>query len=403
MLNVSRLLCGSSAPGDGIRYGEGGKHPDSIPLRGAIHQRPIVVWNITRRCNLHCIHCYSESKDKVYPGELTHEQACAVLDDIASYQAPVLLFSGGEPLIRFDILDLIKRANEKGQRVGLSTNGTLITPELAKTLKDSGLTYVGISIDGLQALNDRFRGKKGAFDEALSGIRNSIAEGFRVSLRFTLTRYNVEDLDSIFDLVEEENIPRVCIYHLAYAGRGNKLLSFDLSHDETRQAMNLIFKRTIDLHRRGIETEILTVDNHSDAVYLLHWVRENYPEKEAEVLELLKRNKGNSSGRGIACVDNVGDVHPDQFWRNQTLGNVLERPFSEIWQDDSIELLSQLRNRQGLLKGRCARCEYVNLCNGNLRVRAESSTGDMWAEDPACYLTNEELGLSELADAIPVA
>lgn len=401
MLNVSRLLCGTSAPGDGLRYGESAKRSDSIPRQATMHQRPVVVWNITRRCNLHCIHCYSESKNVEYPGELSNEQAYAVIDDLADFNIPVLLLSGGEPLVRPDILDVIEYARSKGLRPALSTNGTMITPDVASSLKEAGLAYVGISIDGLQALNDRFRGKKGAFHEALEGIRNCRAVGFRVSLRFTLTRYNVDDLDAIFDLVEQEGIPRVCIYHLAYAGRGNKLLSFDLSHEETRKAMDLIFRRTIELNEHDRQVEILTVDNHSDAVYLLKWVQQNAPELESEVSELLHRNRGNSSGKGIACIDNVGDVHPDQFWRVQTLGNVLERPFSEIWQDESIELLYKLRNRRGLVKGRCANCSYFDICNGNLRVRAESATGDMWAEDPACYLTGDELEITTSPLASP--
>ncbi len=397
MLNVSRLLCGTTAPGDGIRYGEAPTRPDSIPRMGSIHGKPVVVWNITRTCNLHCLHCYAEAKEQLFPGELTHEQAEVVVDDLARYQIPVLLFSGGEPLMRFDIMDLITRARESGLRPGLSTNGTAITPQVAAELKRAGLTYVGISIDGLKAVNDKFRGKKGAFDDALAGIRASLAEDFRLSLRFTLTRHNLADLDAIFDLVEQEGITRVCIYHLAYAGRGNKLLPFDLSHEETRDAMDLIFRRTIDFHERGKELEILTVDNHADAVYLHHWVKENMPDRMEEVTRLLSRNKGNSSGRGISCIDNVGDVHPDQFWRTATVGNVLERPFSEIWQDDSVELLHQLRNRKELLKGRCGQCNFVDLCNGNLRVRAESAAGDTWAEDPACYLTEEELGIADLA------
>lgn len=356
-----------------------------------MHHRPVVVWNITRRCNLHCIHCYSESKNQEYAGELSHQQANEVLDDLASFGIPVLLFSGGEPLMREGILDLIGEANERGLRTALSTNGTMITPEAAQALKAKGLAYVGISIDGLEAMNDRFRAKKGAYQEALAGIRNARAAGFRVSLRFTLTRYNMADLDAIFDLVVEEGIPRFCIYHLAYAGRGNKLLSFDLSHSETREAMDLIFRRTIDMQENGHDVEVLTVDNHADAVFLMHWVRRNMPERADEVEALVRRNGGNSSGKGIACIDNVGDVHPDQFWRTQTLGNVLERPFSEIWQDESNELLYGLRNRRGRIGGRCGSCAYFDMCNGNLRVRAESAAGDIWAQDPACYLTDEEI------------
>ncbi len=294
---------------------------------------------------------------------MSHQQANEVLDDLASFGIPVLLFSGGEPLMREGILDLIGEANERGLRTALSTNGTMITPEAAKALKAKGLAYVGISIDGLEAMNDRFRAKKGAYQEALAGIRNARAAGFRVSLRFTLTRYNMADLDAIFDL----------------------------SHSETRESMDLIFRRTIDMQENGHDVEVLTVDNHADAVFLMHWVRRNMPERADEVEALVRRNGGNSSGKGIACIDNVGDVHPDQFWRTQTLGNVLERPFSEIWQDESNELLYGLRNRKGRIGGRCGSCAYFDMCNGNLRVRAESAAGDIWAQDPACYLTDEEI------------
>ena len=403
MLNVSRLLCGASAPGDGLRYGERTERPDAIPRQRSMHYRPVMVWNITRRCNLHCIHCYSESKNVDYPGELSHEQACDVVDDLAGYGVPVLMFSGGEPMMRDDLLSLISRSSERGLRTVLSTNGTLITDETARSLKQAGLSYVGISIDGLEPLNDRFRAKQGAFQDALRGIRISLAHGFRVSLRFTLTRYNMADLDAIFDLVERENIPRFCIYHLAYAGRGNKLLSFDLSHQETREAMDLIFRRTIQAHERGRDVEVLTVDNHADAVYLWQWVRRNMPEREAEVARLIRRNGGNSSGRGIACIDNVGDVHPDQFWRTLTVGNVLDRPFSEIWSDEDNDMLTRLRNRTGLVGGRCATCAHFGICNGNLRVRAESATGDPWAEDPACYLTDDEIRFSGSEPIAPVA
>lgn len=383
MISISKLLCGGVAPGDGLRYGGG--------------NRPIVVWNCTRRCNLRCIHCYADSENKSYPQELSTAEARAFIQDLAGFGVPVLLFSGGEPLMRPDLLELARWAKSLGLRVVLSTNGTLITPKIAREIKEIGFGEVGISLDGIGERNDYFRGKRGAFEAALKAIRLCLAEGQRVSLRFTLSRHNCEDLPAIFDLVERENIHRVCFYHLAYSGRGKDLQEEDLTHQETRAAVDIICQRTVDLYRRGLGKEVLTVDNHADGVYLYLKVLKEAPERAPAVLELLRRNGGNSSGMRIGAVDNLGNVHPDQFWWDCSLGNVRQRPFSAIWSDGSEPLLQALRERKKHLKGRCAHCLYLELCNGNLRVRAEKATGDLWAEDPACYLTDEEIGLATKA------
>lgn len=388
MLSVTRLLCDMRTPGDDLRYGE--KKVDN-PNPAPVHQRPIVVWNVTRSCNLHCAHCYASSHDEVYPGELTTEQAHVVIDDLADYGIPVLLFSGGEPLKRHDLPELVRHAADRGLRPTLSSNGTLMTPEMARTLADAGMVRAGISLDGLEKTNDKFRGSKGAFQAALEGIRNATDVGMRVSLRFTMTKQNVDDLPGLFDLAEEEVIPRVCVYHLAYAGRGEKLLSFDLDDERRREAVEFVFKRTIQSQKSGHNLEVLTVDNHTDGPALLMWSRKNAPDRVADIERLLKRNGGNSAGKGIASIDNLGNVHPDQFWWSRNLGNVLEQPFSQIWSDEDNEFLSQLRNRKSLLPERCRSCNWLNSCNGNLRVRGESATGDPFGMDPACYLTDAEI------------
>ena len=388
MLSVTRLLCDVRTPGDDLRYGE--KKPEN-PNPAPVHRRPIVVWNVTRSCNLHCAHCYSSSHDRDYPGELTTDQALAVIDDLADYGIPVLLFSGGEPLRRHDLPVLVERAAERGLRPTLSSNGTLMTPEKARTLADAGMVRAGISLDGLEAINDKFRGSRGAFKNALEGIRNATAVGMRVSLRFTMTKKNIGDLPGLFDLAEREGIPRVCVYHLAYAGRGEKLLSFDLADMERRAAVEFVFERTMKSHETGHNLEVLTVDNHADGPMLVMWSREHAPERADDIERLLLKNGGNSAGRGIASIDNLGNVHPDQFWWTRTLGNVLERPFSEIWSDEDNEFLHQLRNRKALLPERCRSCRWLDSCNGNLRVRGESATGDPFGMDPACYLTDLEV------------
>jgi len=313
---------------------------------------------------------------------------------LSEFGVPVILFSGGEPMLRKDFFHLAAYAREKGIRVAVSTNGTLIDDIAAEKLKQTGFAEVGISLDGIGANNDRFRGRQGAFEEALAGIRKCIAQDIRVSLRLTLTRFNHEEIPAIFKLVEEEGINRVCFYHLAYSGRGDNLRSYDLSHAQTRQAVDTICNHTVDLHRRGKAKEILMVGNHADAVYLYLKLQETDPERAEKALSLLKMNGGNNSGVKIGAVDNTGNVHPDQFWWHHTLGNVRERTFGDIWTDTSDAILKGLKNRKSLLKGRCSRCSYIDLCNGNLRIRAEAVYGDVWEEDPACYLTDKELGIA---------
>jgi len=316
-----------------------------------------------------------------------------MIDDLAAFGAPVLLFSGGEPLLRDDLYELGAYAVERGLRTVISTNGTLIDRRAAERIREARFSYVGISLDGLRDTNDRFRGQAGAFDAALEGMRHCSEAGVRVGLRLTLNRHNYADLAAIFDLLEEERIKRACFYHLVYAGRGKRIQSDDLTLAESRTAVDLIFDRTLDLHARGVDCEILTVDNHADGPYLLRRVERSQPERAAEVLQLLHWNGGNASGVGIADIDHLGYVHADQFWQHYAFGNVRERPFSQIWLDTSDPLMAGLKNRKPLLQGRCARCRYLDICNGNFRVRAEAVYGNVWAADPACYLTDEEIAV----------
>ncbi len=391
MISVTKLLCDSENYGDSLRYSQGSRGQ----VHGAVQgQGPVVVWNSTRTCNLKCIHCYSSSESKKYEGELSTEEALRFIDNLAEFKAPVLLFSGGEPLLRGDLLTLASYARSKGIRPTISTNGTLLTPELTASLKNIGVGYIGISLDGIAENNDRFRGRSGAFKDALEGIRNCKAIDQRVGLRFTINRHNYKDLGAIFDLVEQENIPRVCFYHLVYAGRGSKMVEEDITRAEARAAMDLIVERTLDFHRRGLPKEILTVDNHADGVYIYLKMKKDNPGRAANILELLHLNGGNRTGIAIGAVDWYGNVHPDQFTQNHTFGNVRERKFGDIWTDISQPVLAGLKNRKPLLKGRCSLCKWLDVCNGNFRARAEAVTGDFWESDPACYLTDEEIGLS---------
>lgn len=391
MIGISKLYCGTVEPSDPLRYNRKTSQMPSHLLQFSMDKKPIVVWNVTRRCNLHCIHCYSQSNDERFPDELKTDFALKVIEDLAEFGVPVILFSGGEPLLREDIFTLIEAAVENGIRTAVSTNGTVISADFARKMKHLGVSYVGVSLDGIGGTNDSFRGRKGAFNMALEGIRNCQQIGLKVGLRFTITNRNYREIPEIFSLLENANIDRVCFYHLVYSGRGSKLRENDLSDIETRQVVDQIIDLTADMHRRGLKKEVLTVDNHTDGVYLyLRMLRER-DERAARVLELLKMNGGNSTGLGIGCISWDGSVHPDQFWRHFSLGNVRDKPFSEIWTDLSNPLLYRLRNRKRYLKGRCSICSWLDVCNGNFRVRAEAVTGDIWAEDPACYLTDEEI------------
>ena len=381
MISITRLLCNELGPGDHLRY------------QARTTPRPVVVWNSTRQCNLHCIHCYANAKEQKIPEEMDTAAGKAFIKNLAEFEVPVILFSGGEPLLREDLLEMAGYAREQGLRIALSTNGTLITDVVARNLKQTGFAEIGISLDGLEVTNDNFRGEKGAFRETLRGIRNCVAQGLRVSLRLTITRFNYQEIPQIFQLVENEKIDRICFYHLAYSGRGGSLKEHDLNHDQTREVIDQISDLTEDLFQRGLSKEVLTVDNHADGVYLYLKTKKTQPERANQISELLRINGGNSSGIKIGAVDNLGNVHPDQFWWHYSLGNVLQRPFGEIWSDSSEPLLQGLRDRRKLLKGRCARCQHLDLCNGNLRVRAEAAYGDIWAEDPACYLSDEEIGV----------
>ena len=404
MIDISVLYGGLETPSTPHRYGRAitqidpPEHQRMNVARSAKERRPIVVWNLTRTCNLRCVHCYTDSAARRYPDELTTAQCKVVLDDLAEFKVPAVLFSGGEPMVRQDLFELAAHAREKGLHVVLSTNGTLIDREIAQRFKDLKFAYIGISLDSaIPRIHDEFRGVKGAFQRSMEGFRHCVAVGQKVGLRLTLTRHTARDLPRLFEFIEQEGIDRACFYHLCPAGRGRDLLA--LTPAESRAAIDTIIERTDDLIRRGKRVEILTVDNHCDGPYLyLKMKRQGHPRAE-QVGEMLQWNGGGrySSGVGIADIDFFGNVHADQFSMYRTFGNVKERKFSEIWQDVSNPIMAGLKDRLPLLTGRCAGCRFKEVCGGSLRARAEVATGDPWASDPGCYLTDEEIGVASPA------
>lgn len=366
--------------------------PTPVVARRAL-PGPVVIWNLIRRCNLKCKHCYSISSDHDFPGELSTEEVYAVMDDLWGFGVRVLILSGGEPLLRPDIFDISRRAKEMGFYVGLSTNGTLIAEGLIDQVAEIDYDYVGISLDGIGETHDLFRGKAGAFDASLKAAQLCRQQGLKVGLRFTMTMDNAHQFPDLLKLIEDEDIDKFYLSHLNYAGRGNKNRGDDAHWQITRDAMDLMFETCLKLIREGREKEFVTGNNDADGVYLLLWLRERFPEHADHVQAKLQQWGGNSSGVNIANIDNLGDVHPDTFWWNYKLGNVKQRPFSQIWPDTSDPVMAGLKRQPRIIGGRCGECTHFDICGGNTRVRAMQLTGDPWAEDPGCYLTDQEIGV----------
>jgi heme d1 biosynthesis radical SAM protein NirJ len=375
--------------------------PTPVPVRRGI-TKPVVIWNLTRRCNLRCRHCYTVSADIDFPGELGREECLSVLDDLAGFGIPALILSGGEPLAHRSFLTIAERARGLVRYLALSTNGTAIHGEMADRIAAIGFDYVGISLDGVGARNDWFRGREGAFADALAGVRACKARGIRVGLRFTLTRDNAGDLAAILALCDAEGVDKFYLSHLVYAGRGDKHRGEDAGHALSRAAIDLLIDRAWIAAAENMPLEIVTGNNDADAVFLLHWAARHFPEERVAHLRAhLESWGGNGSGVGVANIDTQGHVHPDSYWSGYSLGSVRERPFSAIWTGED-PMLAGLRSRPRPLKGRCGACAYRAVCGGNTRIRALQLTGDPWAEDPACYLSDAEIGLAAPGPRLPV-
>lgn len=364
---------------------------------------PVVIWNLVRRCNLTCKHCYTTSADIDFPNELDTQQVYDVMDDLKQFGVPVLILSGGEPLLRPDIFEISARAKEQGFYVGLSTNGTLINADNIEQIAAANYNYVGISLDGIGAVHDEFRRKEGSFDASLEAVRLCKARGIKVGIRFSITQDNAAELPKLLQLMDDEDIDKFYLSHLNYGGRGNRHRKNDTVHQITRDAMDTLFNKCWSDMEAGVFREYVTGNNDADGVYLLEWIQKRFPDDYQHMLERLEQWGGNSSGINISNIDNLGNVHPDTFWWNYNLGNVKDRPFSEIWQDTSDPLMAGLKQKPRKLGGRCAVCKKKKICGGNTRTRAFQTTGDPWWEDPACYLSDEELGITpdDYMDAKP--
>ena len=363
------------------------------PSRFQREPAPIVVWNVCRHCNMSCPHCYLAAGAAPSPSDLSTADALRVLDDLSASGVRVVIFSGGEPLLRQDLFTLLAHAQKLGISPQLSTNGVLIDAEVAKRLAEHGVKYVGISIDGQPEWNDRYRGLEGGYHRALMGLRNARAAGMRTGLRMTLTKANAADFPAMMALARAE-VDRFYVSHLVYAGRGRQMVGDDLSRDETRALLVRLFEETDKLLNEGAPLRVVAGSNDSSGVLLVHWLQDRYGADAARtVADILLKRGGNSAGEKLVCIDHRGGVHPDQFWRGASLGQLPEQPFAEVMRHP---LREQLKNRVELLTGRCGSCAWKGLCRGSHRERALAVSGDMWGSDPACVLRDEEVASASI-------
>lgn len=359
---------------------------------------PVVIWNVIRRCNLRCKHCYSTSLDIDFKDELSTEQIKATIDDLKVAHVPVIIFSGGEPLLRPDIFEITEYAKAKGFYVALSTNGTLIDENNIEQIKAANYQYVGISIDGLEEVHDEFRRQEGSFQASMKALKLCKDAGIKVGMRLCLTRDNFNDLPAMLDLMEENNVDKFYLSHLNYSGRGKRNAENDAVFKMTKEAMEMLFERAWSHITKGIDSDFVTGNNDADGPFLLQWATkkfgEQYPTRVANLKQRLINWGGNASGVNVSNIDNTGTIHPDTYWWSHPIGNVKTEKFSDVWKNTQDPLMLGFRESPRPVKGRCKACQYLNICGGNTRTRAFAQTGDAWAEDPGCYLTDKEIGVT---------
>lgn len=374
--------------------------PPRTSLPGST-QAPVVIWNLLRRCNLTCKHCYATSADSVFRDELDTAAALAVIDDLHEAGVKVLILSGGEPLLRDDLFQLSAYARARGFFVALSTNGTLISESNIEQIAAANFDYVGVSIDGLEETHDAFRQLVGSYASSMHGIALCRQRGIRVGLRTTLTQENHAQLPQLLDLMREYDVQKFYLSHLNYSGRGKRSRQLDAHQQMSRDAMTLIFERAWADIQAGSLSDFVSGNNDADAILLLQWVHRHLPEHYPQLEHMLHAWGGNASGSGIANIDNTGEVHPDTYWWQHSVGNVRKTPFRTLWLDEPDPLLQQLRQHPRAIGGRCSQCRWLDICNGNTRTRAWAE-GDLWGQDPGCYLSDEEIGVRPQSNLICV-
>jgi radical SAM protein with 4Fe4S-binding SPASM domain len=387
MLPVSDLLEVAREEATGAEVGARAPHRFAPGMSS-----PVIVWNVCRHCNMSCPHCYAAAAFRPSREDLDTGEAMRLLDDLVSCGVRIVIFSGGEPLLREDLFELAAHARQVGIAPQLSTNGVFIDEACAGRLAEAGFAYVGISIDGIESFNDEYRGMEGGHDAAVRGLRCAKAAGMRTGLRMTLTARNSEQIGDMLALAREVRADRFYVSHLLYSGRGRKMAAEDVGRVRVRALLHELFAAAEGMLDDGAATRVVTGSNDSDGPLLLRWIEARHGEgPAAPVRALLRERGGNSAGEKILNIDHRGHVHPDQFWRQETLGDVRRDAFATILQHPMRKLLTE---RSEHLTGRCGACDYRELCRGSHRERAIACSGGLWDPDPACVLEDGEIGVS---------
>jgi radical SAM protein with 4Fe4S-binding SPASM domain len=383
MIVFSKILADKGTVWDAIRAREFAacEVTDDL-IRFSSEEKPVVMWNITRACNLKCKHCYLDAQLGPHPDELTLEEGKELIDELAEMNVPVIIMTGGEPLMSKNFIPLSLYAREKGIRVVVSTNGTVITPDLARKMKEADILYVGVSIDSAKPeIHDSFRGVEGAWKRSIEGVKNAMDAGLKTGFRITISKGNWKDVPALLDLALELNVPRFCLYHLVPTGRGTEIADWDITPQERIKVLQYLYEKAIELQNE--EIEILTTDSPMDGVYILERLKNEDPERFDLARKLMAISGGCSIGRKVVNIDYLGNVSPCHFTPHQYLGNIREKSFKEIWTDKPCEALIQLRGMKELLKSGCGICEYKDVCGG-CRQKAYFYKGDLFEEDPTC-------------------
>jgi heme b synthase len=358
-------------------HGQGAQHTTGNPHDRQDQAPPLrlVAWETTRNCNLNCVHCRAAATRGPYTGELDTRSALALLDQIAQVAKPIIILTGGEPLLREDIFEIAKYGDAMGMRMVMAPNGTLVTPEIAAKMADSGIQRISVSLDGSSAeSHDAFRGVPGAFDGALNGIANAKAAGIQFQINTTITKANLDQIPSILKLAESLGAVAHHIFLLVPTGRGKYIVDQEIDAREYEETLNWFYDQ------RG-KTSLQLKATCAPHYYriLRQRAREDGQSVTFESHGLDAVTRGCLGGTGFCFISHRGIVQPCGFL-DLNCGDVTRQSFGEIWRH--AEHFQRLRD-YSQLHGKCGCCEYHRVCGG-CRARAYEATGDYMAEEPLC-------------------
>lgn len=348
----------------------------------------IMIWNFTNRCNLLCHHCYSKA-DANEKDTLTFKQIQETIPKLKKAGVNFVIFSGGEPLLRKDIFDIALEMKKNNIMTYLSTNGMYVNEKNVDKIIET-FNYIGISIDGIEEIHDQFRGQVGSYKKSISAIKLIQEHGGNAGIRFTLTKETEGSFYKMFELCEELNVDKLYISHLVYSGRGLDNLKIDITKEKRREYVNYIINKAFEYYENDSNIELVTGNMEMDSILLLQKFEKEYKEFAPILKEKLISWAGNSAGSRLGNMDWLGNVKPDPFFP-RTIGNYLEKDFDKVWLDEENDLLTRLREKPRQISGKCSKCSYISICNGGSRARAYAISGDLWAEDPSCYLSEQEI------------